>query len=87
VQREIERETAQLVNAEDALEVFVPHQRSVRISVVECRSCELSVVALSELFQQCVARVAIADALEAQLFYEPVLQRLICTLDATLGSR
>lgn len=62
-------------------------KRSMGVVRVGRRSRKARVVVRRELRQKRVAYLDRADGAQAQLLHEAVLERLVCSLDATLGLR
>jgi hypothetical protein len=83
VQREIVGEAPGFVQTEDAPEIFVARQGTMRVALASRWSCEPAVVLLPKVLQECVALVSVADRCQAQRSHESVLQSLMCTLDTS----
>ncbi len=82
--REVLRERALFLPGEDALEVLVATEGPVGVVGVPGRLREPAVVVIHELGQVGVADVHRGDVAEAELLHEPILERLVHPLDATL---
>lgn len=85
VQSQIVRQPALFLPREHPHQVLVRQKRAMLIMRVQRLSREASVEVGHELVQVRVANLAVGDAPQTQFLHEPILQRLVRTLDATLG--